>query len=158
MMIRAFNQVSAVFALCCVGVLGAAPTVCAQQDAQDGAKMQGLEQNSAPADIGAMVALRAADKVTGQTQDILVETGVMQRFGQLEINAMTCTKAPPEELPESTAFLQIDEVTSEGDRARIFSGWMFASTPALNALEHPVYDLWVTDCMISDGVDAAGSR
>jgi len=116
------------------------------------------EPQNAPADIGKIVSLRAANKVTGRTEDILVETGVMHRFGQLEINAFSCTKAPPEELPESTAFLQIDELTSEGVRSRIFSGWMFASSPALNALEHPVYDLWVTDCKISDGVDAAGSR
>lgn len=111
-----------------------------------------------PADIGFIVALRAADKVTGLTQDMLVETGMMHRFGQLEINAFSCAKAPPEELPESTAFLQIDEISSEGDRSRIFSGWMFASSPALNALEHPVYDLWVTDCKISDGFDDSGSR
>ncbi|MEM6682239.1 MAG: DUF2155 domain-containing protein [Pseudomonadota bacterium] len=113
---------------------------------------------NAPAAIGQTIELRAANKVTGRTEDILVETGVMHRFGQLEINAFSCTKAPPEELPESTAYLQIDELTSEGVRSRIFSGWMFASSPALNALEHPVYDLWVTDCKISDGLDAAESR
>lgn len=157
MMIRAFRPAWGI-ALGCASMLGAAPIVSAQQDMLESAQEQRVQGDSSPADIGAMVALRAADKVTGQTEDILVETGVMQRFGQLEINAMTCTKAPPEELPESTAFLQIDEVTSEGDRARIFSGWMFASTPALNALEHPVYDLWVTDCMIADGVDSAGNR
>lgn len=156
-MIQAFRRAGAV-ALGCVSAFAAATPLAAQQAGQDAAQLQNAEPNSAPADIGVMVALRAADKVTGETQDILVETGVMQRFGQLEINAMSCTKAPPEELPESTAFLQIDEVTSEGTRARLFSGWMFASTPALNALEHPVYDLWVTDCRISDGVDAKGSR
>lgn len=119
---------------------------------------QDQQSENDPADIGSVVALRAANKVTGITEDVFVETGLSHRFGGLEINAFSCTKAPPEELPESTAFLQIDELTSEGERARLFSGWMFASSPALNALEHPVYDVWVTDCKISDGVDAAGSR
>lgn len=118
---------------------------------------QDQPQDNDPADIGLIVALRAANKVTGLTQDILVETGMPRRFGGIEISAFSCTKAPPVDLPESTAFLQIDELTSEGERARLFSGWMFASSPALNALEHPVYDVWVTDCKTSDGVDASGS-
>lgn len=153
MMIRAFSQTLQV-ALCFAAFASAAAAQMPPSDQGDTA----VPRNTAAADIGSIVALRAADKVTGLTEEVLVETGVMHRFGQLEITAYSCTKAPPEELPESTAFLQINEVTSEGKRARIFSGWMFASTPALNALEHPVYDLWVADCRISDGVDKAGSR
>jgi hypothetical protein len=63
-----------------------------------------------------------------------------------------CRKAPPEETPEVTAFLEITQLSApgveapSGDDAKIFSGWMFASSPALNALEHPTYDVWVIDC------------
>ncbi len=72
------------------------------------------------------------------------------RFGRLVITVKACVKHPPEEEPESAAFLQIDEVT-QGERnavssQRVFTGWMFASSPALSALENPIYDIGVLDC------------
>jgi hypothetical protein len=71
------------------------------------------------------------------------------KFGALEIIARTCDKRPPEETPESAAFLDIWEVRPGEPATSIFRGWMFASSPALNALEHPVYDVWVLDCVNS---------
>jgi hypothetical protein len=67
-------------------------------------------------------------------------------FGTLEIIVRTCHKLPPEETPETAAFLDIWEVKNGEAAAPLFRGWMFASSPALSALEHPVYDVWVIDC------------
>jgi hypothetical protein len=68
------------------------------------------------------------------------------RFGYLRITARTCTKTPPTELPEVTAFLEVQEVQPGVLPVLVFSGWMFASSPALSAMEHAVYDVWVIDC------------
>ena len=94
-----------------------------------------------------MVVLRGLDKVTGRAIDINAPAGVPVKFGTLIMTARYCYTVPPEEPPETTAFLQIDENAKKGEPAkRLFSGWMFASTPALNALEHSVYDVWVITC------------
>ena len=90
--------------------------------------------------------LQGLDKVTARisTFDAPVEQSV--RFGTLDIRVRHCQKTPPEEPPETTAFLEIDDVKRGERPVRLFSGWMFASSPALSALEHPVYDVWVVDC------------
>ena len=94
-----------------------------------------------------MVVLRGLDKVTGRAIDINAPAGIPVNFGTLIMTARYCYTVPPEEPPETTAFLQIDENAKKGEPAkRLFSGWMFASTPALNALEHSVYDVWVITC------------
>jgi hypothetical protein len=68
------------------------------------------------------------------------------RFGSLEITVRRCHKTPPEEPPESTAFLEIVDVRPDSPAVPLFTGWMFASSPAVSALEHAVYDVWVVDC------------
>jgi hypothetical protein len=139
--------------------------------------------------------LRALNKITARYTDLEIAMNEIARFGSLEIQPRTCDKRPPEEFPETTAFLEVfdlefnsrqsdlkiqdsevieDEIEAseldvlpgkpvgdmleyeaplpivlEGPQAEginIFRGWMFASSPALNALEHPVYDVWVIDC------------
>ncbi len=144
------------------------------------------------------VTLRALNKITARYIDIEAQMNELARFGSLEIVPRFCDKRPPEEFPETAAFLEVfdleqpsndqyalvsqpdhpafpggpidaplepdagiaDEIISpdiavrsvsviegpETDGERIFTGWMFASSPALNALEHPVYDVWVIDC------------
>lgn len=147
------------------------------------------------------VTLRALNKVTARYTDIEIEMNAIARFGSLELLPRTCDKRPPEEFPETTAFLEIFDTKSDLNRSNlkrpiyaepspqndedaspelfdvapapaerldgpgaamlpapevlegpqaegenIFRGWMFASSPALNALEHPVYDVWVIDC------------
>ena len=80
------------------------------------------------------------------------------RFGTLEITARHCRKRPPEEPPEITAFLEIRDIKRDQPAAALFIGWMFASSPALSALEHPVYDVWVIDCRISAPPSPSGSE
>jgi hypothetical protein len=90
--------------------------------------------------------LRGLDKVTARVSTIEAPVGDTVRFGTLEIIARVCYKRPPEETPESAAFLDIWEVRPGEPAVSVFRGWMFASSPALSALEHPVYDIWVLDC------------
>lgn len=99
----------------------------------------------APKPITAAI-LGGLDKITARVTPIRVPLGQTVRFGTLEIQAKACDKRPPEEPPESAAYVEIRELKPGEQPARVFAGWMFASSPALSALEHPVYDVWVTDC------------
>lgn len=150
------------------------------------------------------VTLRALNKITARYIDIEIPMNEIARFGSLEIQPRTCDKRPPEEFPETTAFLEVfdldfnsrqsdlkiqepeiveDEIEAaeldmlpgeavgetpqftpvnkpepapevlngpQAEGVNIFRGWMFASSPALNSLEHPVYDVWVIDCKTRD--------
>lgn len=94
--------------------------------------------------------LQGLDKVTARVSPVEAPIGLATRFGRLEIIARTCLKTPPTEAPESAVFLEITELPPRSDQdappVEVFTGWMFASTPGLSALEHPVYDVWVVDC------------
>ena len=101
---------------------------------------------------GSAVVLRALDKVTARTFDHTVPIGETLKFGSLSIHARHCEKTPPTELPEVYAFLQIDDKrldakAADAEPERIFSGWMFESRPAISALDHRVYDVWVIGCV-----------
>jgi len=99
-----------------------------------------------PKGVRRMVVLRGLDKITGRAIDVAAPIGLPVRFGSLTITARYCYTVPPEEPPETEAFIQIDDGKPNEQPKRVFSGWMFASTPALSALEHPVYDVWVITC------------
>jgi hypothetical protein len=101
--------------------------------------------SSLPA-TAAEAVLQGLDKVTARISTFSAPIGQPVRFGALEITVKACVKRPPEETPEASAFLQIAELQPNQPREALFSGWMFASSPALNALEHPVYDVWILDC------------
>lgn len=92
--------------------------------------------------------LQALDKVTARVSMLEVAVGETRSFGSLEVTARTCLESPPTEPPESAAFLEIKELQPGDERVveDLFVGWMFASSPALSAIEHPVYDVWVIDC------------
>lgn len=90
--------------------------------------------------------LQGLDKVTARVQTIEAPVDQPVHFGTLEIVVRTCRERPPEETPESAAFLDIWEVKQGQAPTSRFRGWMFASSPALSAMEHPVYDIWVLDC------------
>ncbi|MEZ5830387.1 MAG: DUF2155 domain-containing protein [Dongiaceae bacterium] len=95
--------------------------------------------------------LQGLDKITARISTIKVGVGETVNFGSLQITVQACDKRPPEETPESAAFLQVVEQKPGEAPVTRFSGWMFASSPALSAMEHPVYDLWVLDCENKDG-------
>lgn len=92
------------------------------------------------------VVLRALDKVTARTLTFEVPIGTPIRFRTLEITAHVCDKRPPEESPEAAANLDIVEKREGRPPVIVFRGWMFASSPGLSAMQHPVYDVWVLDC------------
>ena len=105
-----------------------------------------------------MAILQGLDKVTARISTIQAPIGEEVTFGTLVITARTCRKRPPEETPETTAFLEVvDDKPGEPPRL-VFSGWMFASSPALSALEHAVYDVWVIDCKIADASSESGNE
>ncbi len=98
---------------------------------------------------GTVAVLQGLNKITARvsTFDAPVDSSV--RFGSLVITARACVKRPPEEPPETAAFLDIDELRGNGtsvESKRVFSGWMFASSPAVSAMEDPIYDVNVLDC------------
>ena len=102
--------------------------------------------SSAKAEPYDTAVLQGLDKVTARVSTVEARIGDTVTFGALEIIVRTCDKRPPEDPPESAAFLDIWEVQPGESAVSLFRGWMFASSPALSALEHPVYDIWVLDC------------
>ena len=113
---------------------------------------------SAAALEGSGVLLQGLDKVTARVITLEVKLDQSVRFGTLEITARRCFKRPPEESPENAAFLEIRELRQGEEARQLFSGWMFASSPALSALEHPVYDVWVKDCLNVKSSDDSAPR
>lgn len=99
---------------------------------------------------GQSVVLQGLDKVTARVQTFEAAIGQTVTFGTLQITIRACDRTPPTEPPESAAFLDIYEARQGEARTDLFHGWMFASSPALSALEHPVYDVWVLECKIAD--------
>jgi hypothetical protein len=103
------------------------------------------------------VVLRGLDKITAHVSTFAAPIDQTVQFGALQITARSCDKHPPEEVPESSAFLEIVEARPGEQPQKLFSGWMFASSPALSALENPIYDLWVLDCTNDANVPAGTS-
>jgi hypothetical protein len=103
-----------------------------------------------PARAETIAVLQGLDKTTARVSKFDAPVDQPVRFGRLVITVRACVKHPPEEEPESAAFLQIDELREDQPNTavaqRVFSGWMFASSPALSALENPIYDISVLDC------------
>lgn len=97
----------------------------------------------------AVLELRALDKITGKASIITAPLNKPVHFATLTITARTCYSTPPSETPETSAFLQIDDHRPDQSERRAFSGWMYASSPGLNSLQHPLYDVWVISCMTS---------
>ena len=86
------------------------------------------------------------DKITGRIISFDVAINETVRFGALEVTPRACYSRPPTEAPTTDGFVEVDELTLQGELKRIFDGWMFAASPGLNAVEHPIYDVWLTDC------------
>ena len=102
------------------------------------------------------------DKITGRIISFDVAINETVQFGALQVTPRVCYSRPPTETPNTDAFVEVDEVTLQGEIKRIFTGWMFAASPGLHAVEHPIYDVWLTDCKggaePGGGGSAAGRR
>ncbi len=92
------------------------------------------------------VVLRGLDKITGRPENIFAPVGVPVEFASLTITARYCYSTPPSEPPETTAFVEIMDHRPDQPAKKVFSGWMLASSPSLNGLQHPLYDVWVISC------------
>jgi hypothetical protein len=95
---------------------------------------------------GTILMLRGLDKITGKPTDISAPIGKPVRFATLTITARYCYSTPASETPETSAFLQIEDHRPDQAAKRVFSGWMYASSPGLHGMEHPLYDVWVINC------------
>ena len=98
------------------------------------------------------------DKVTARIEKFEVPLNATKIFGVLEITARACYSRPPTEPPKTTAFVEVKELRTDDAPKEIFSGWMFADSPGLNAVEHPVYDVWLTNCKTVSTSPSSGSE
>lgn len=94
-----------------------------------------------------VVKLQSLEKVTARTETFEARVGSTVQFGPLFIKVQACRKSSPLDKPESAAFLQVWEVDENKEAQWVFSGWMFASSPALSPMDHSTYDVWVLDCL-----------
>lgn len=88
----------------------------------------------------------ALDKVTARIQPLEVKIDQTVIFGGLKITPRVCNTRPPTEMPVTSAFVEVDEVQLDKSEKRIFTGWMFAQYPGVHGVEHPVFDVWLTNC------------
>jgi hypothetical protein len=86
------------------------------------------------------------DKITGRIIAFEAAVDETVQFGSLQLTARVCYSRPEYDNPQTTSFVEVDEVSGDNKYRRLFGGWMFASSPGLNAIEHPVYDIWLTEC------------
>jgi hypothetical protein len=86
------------------------------------------------------------DKITARIISFDVAIGETVQFGALQVTPRTCFTRPTTETQNTDAFIEVEEVTLQGEVRRIFTGWVFAASPGLHAVEHPIYDIWLTDC------------
>ena len=86
------------------------------------------------------------DKITGVTTSFEIPIGEERRFGGVIVRPEVCYTRPVTEQPKTTSFVRVDQVEMDNTRKPIFSGWMFAESPGLNAMEHATYDVWLTGC------------
>jgi hypothetical protein len=98
------------------------------------------------------------DKITGRIISFDVYIDETVQFGALQVTPRVCYTRPPTEPPLTDAFIEVDEITLNRKVKRIFTGWMFAASPGLHAVDHAVYDVWLTDCKTSSAVAPPGSR
>lgn len=93
----------------------------------------------------------ALDKVTARIKPLEIDIGDTQQFGALKVTPRVCYTRPPTDTPLTTAFVEVDEIKLDGSSNRIFTGWMYAQSPGLHAVEHPVFDIWLTNCKTDSG-------
>ena len=84
--------------------------------------------------------------MTARISKLEAPLGETVKFGSLKLTPRVCYSRPPTEQPKTTSFVEVDETLLSGQEKRLFSGWMFAESPGLHAVEHPVFDIWLTEC------------
>lgn len=102
-----------------------------------------------PVALANTAVLRGLDKVTGVARNFDAPVGRTVQFGSLNVTVRACVQRPPEELPETSVYLEVTDRGrgAEGEEAKpVFAGWIFASDPGRNGLAHPVYDVWAIRC------------
>lgn len=99
-----------------------------------------------------VAAFSGLDKITGRITNFDVYINETVQFGALQITPRVCYTRPPTETQRTSVFLEVDQVSLKGSVTRVFTGWMFADSPALNAIDHAVYDIWLIDCKQSTDV------
>jgi hypothetical protein len=99
-----------------------------------------------------VAAFSGLDKITGRITNFDVYIDETVQFGALQITPRVCYTRPPTETQRTSVFLEVDQVSLKGSVTRVFTGWMFADSPALNAIDHAVYDIWLIDCRQSTDV------
>lgn len=92
----------------------------------------------------------ALDKVTARISPLKIPIDRSKKFGALTITPRVCHTRPPTEKPLTSAFVEIDETQLDNTEKRIFTGWMFAESPGLHGVEHPVFDVWLTSCKMAE--------
>lgn len=99
-----------------------------------------------------VAAFTGLDKITGRITSFDVYIDETVQFGALQITPRACYTRPPTETQRTSVFVEVDQVSLRGTVERVFTGWMFADSPALNAIDHAVYDIWLIDCKQSSNV------
>jgi hypothetical protein len=108
-----------------------------------------------------IAAFSGLDKITGRITNFDVYINETVQFGALQITPRVCYTRPPTETQRTSVFIEVDQVSLKGGTERIFTGWMFADSPGLNAVEHPIYDVWLKECKQKSDVpapDTAGAK
>ena len=137
--------------LAALAASGFAAGATAQQQQQPQPQPQGERLENTVAVFAAL------DKVTARISHLEIELGETVRFGALKVTPRACYTRPPTDPPRTTAFVEVDEIKLNGEEQRIFTGWMFAQSPGLHAVEHPVFDVWLTNCKAEAGEQSADS-
>lgn len=94
--------------------------------------------------------MRGLDKISGRPTILIAPIGKTIQYATLSITARSCYSTPASETPETAAFVQIDDHRPDKPQRRVFSGWMYASSPGLNGMQHPLYDVWVINCRTAE--------
>lgn len=145
----------------CAGVLSAAALVAGlAAPALAQGTNTAAQQPPAPKPTGPITGavLQALDKLVARVHEVEAPLNQETKLGTLLITVRQCSVSPPEAPPEASAFLEINEQRPGEEVKKVFSGWMFASSPALSAMEHPVYDVWVVGCKASESAAPVKSR
>jgi hypothetical protein len=106
----------------------------------------------------AVAVFAALDKVTGRVSPLEIKMGQTVAFGALKVTARACYTRPPTENPLTSAFIEVDELLLDGSAKRIFTGWTFAESPGIHAVEHPTFDVWLTSCKMPEAETSFGRR